>query len=463
MLKKLRNNTDVIYKETNGNCTICYQEQLCNVLAFMKDFYPRIEQNVEDPLDAIFPGICKKIEEDFDLVEQMIFSGLLVAYRNFTYYAFDLSKAPSRQPSDSLAEAESAFISRDGFVENYKDNISLIRTRVRDSRLRIENMSIGRRSKTNVSLLSICDIHSETMRKEILRVLKQIDIDAILSMDDITVYFQKENPLNIFPCYQYLGNPDLACRRLYNGEFLIIIDRISIVLAIPVTLSISSRTSIDSLNIPIFTFFERCFVMLSLFLSTIFLGLVASFTTYQSDSLTLRTLSILKVTQNGVVFPVIYEILIVLGLLELFYLIGFRQAKITVSSTVVLIGGLIIGENLVNSGGAGVIIIVLTAISFLTSFVVSSNVTILMGISVVRLLGVISSLYFGLLGVLFFSILVIFLLYKQTTFGVHYFYPFVPFNYKDAKKFFIATTSLKDNERDKPLHVKNIFKRGNRK
>lgn len=460
MLEKLKNNQDVIYKETKGNCIICYQEHLCNILEFMKDFYPRIEIEYKEDLDVLFPGICKKIEANFDLMEQMIFSGLLIAYRNFKYYAFDLAKPPSRPTGDSIAEAESAFTSRDGFVENYKENISLIRTRVRDSKLKIDNIMVGRRSKTNVSLLSIEDIHNENIRKEIKKVIESVDIDAIVSMDDLSVYFQGKN---LFPTYQYIGSPDLACRRLYNGEFLIVIDRISTVMALPITLSISSRMSIDNLNIPIFSFFERLFVMISLFMSTIFLGLISAFSTYQTDSLSLRALSILKITQNGIIFPVFFEICIVLALFELFYLIGFRQSKLTISSTVVLIGGLIIGENLVSSGIAGVFIITFTAISFLMSFIVSSNVTVLMSISVIRFLILLSSYYFGLYGVLLSSIVIVFFLYKQKSFGVHYFYPFVPFNVKGLKRFFTSTSSLKVTKRDEPMRVRNLHKRGNRK
>ncbi len=321
----------------------------------------------------------------------MIFSRLLIAYRNFTYYCFDISKAPSRQTSDSIAEAESAFTSRDGFVENYKENIALIRTRVRDANLRIENVMVGRRSKTNVSLLSIEDIHNEEIRKQIKSVIHSIDMDAIVSLEDISVYFQGKN---LFPVYQYVGSPDLACRRLYNGEFLVIIDRVSMVMALPVTLSISSRMSVDGLNIPIFCFAQRLFVIISLFLSTVFLGLISAFTTYQVDSLPLRALSVLKNTQNGIIFPVFFEICIVLALFELFYLIGFRQSKLTISSTVVLIGGLIIGENLVSSGIAGVFIITFTAIAFLMSFIVSSTFTILMSFSVIRFLVLLLFYYF---------------------------------------------------------------------
>ena len=456
MLRKLKNITDVIYRETNANCVICYQEQLCNILEFMKDFYPRIEENYKTELDILFPGICKKIEPDFNLIQQVIFSGLLVAYRNFNYYVFDLSIAPSRSVSESISEPEAPFSARDGFVENFKTNIALIRTRVRDYNLKIDNFMVGRRSKTNVSLLSIDDIHNTKIKENIIDVINKIDIDAVSSIDDLTVYFQKNK---LFPTYQYVGSPDAAVKRLYNGEFLLVIDRISIVVVLPITLAISSRMPIENMNILGFSILEKIFVLLSLFFSTLFLGIVSSFTTYQNDSLSLRALSILKVTQKGIIFPIFYEILIVLSLFELFYLIGFRQPKSTISSTIVLIGGLIIGENLINTGIAGVFIITFTAVCFLMTFIVSGNVTTITSLSIVRLLYLISSFYFGLLGVLLLSIILAVVMYKQKMFGVHYFYPFIPFDIKGIKKFFMSSSNIKNNKRDKEMRVKDVYKK----
>lgn len=450
MLEKLKDSVDVVYKKTKANLTICYHNHLCNILEFMKDFYPVLEKRMLENLDDIFPGICKKVESDLFIIEQMIFSGILVCERSNKYYAFDLAKPPSRTPSDSISEAESAFGSRDGFVENIKDNIALIRTRVRDKNLDITELSIGRRSKTNVSILSIKDIHNEGIKCEIIDILKKIDIDAILSIDDITAYLQGKN---LFPVFQYVGSPDLASRRLYNGELLIVIDRISNVLALPTTMALTSRMTIDNINIPLFSIFERTFIIIAFLISTGFLGILASFATWQSDSLSLNVLSILKVTQSGVIFPVVIEMLAVLVLFELYYFIGFRQSRLTVSSTVVLIGGLIIGENLVTSGVAGILIMTFTAMTYLLTFVVSNNVTVIAAISIIRLGFLLSSYYFGIFGTTIAAILCSLLFLKQKAFGVHFFSPFIPFDLEGLTQFFTASSSLKNNIRAKNLKV----------
>lgn len=456
MLEKLKNNADVIYKETKANCSIYYQEHLCNILDFMKDFYPRILEDQNSDLDEIIPGLCKKIEYDEDSIIQLVFCGLLVCERKKQFYVLDLSKAPSRPTGDSIAEPDNVFGARDGFVENFKENIALIRTRVKDDELRIDTVNVGRRSKTILSILSIQDIHNDEIRQEIINQLEKIDIDAIICIEDVMSYFQSNH---LFPTFHYVGTPDTACRRLYNGEFVIVIDRIGIVICLPTTLAYASRLKIDALNMPLFSFFERWFIILSAIFSIFFCGLLASFSTIQMDSLSLTVLSTLKVSQTGIYLPIFVEILIVLGMFELYYLIGFRQSKVTVSSTIVLIGGIIIGQNLISSGIAGVFIMTATAICFLLSFVVSSNVTNIIAISIARLCIVFSSLIYGLFGVVIASILLACYMYNQKTLGVRYFYPFLPFNIKGIHKFFLASSNLDLDERDQPLRIKNVIRR----
>lgn len=456
MLEKLKENKDVIYKETKANLIICYQEHLCNILDFMKFFYSRLLDNKNEEIDELLPGVSKKIENDENKIIQLIFCGLLICQRNNIFYCIDLSKTPSRKPEASLAEPDDVFGPRDGFVENFKENIALIRTRVKDDDLNIDTISIGRRSKTIVSLISINGIHNDKIKRNIIKKLEDIDIDAILGIEDIMSYFNKDN---IFPSYHYVGSPDIACRRLYNGEFILVIDRNCVVICFPTTLGYSSRLNIDTINIKFFSFFERLFVILSAVLAIFSCGLLNSFTGFQLDSLSLTILSTIKNSQTGIYLPIFIEILIILGMFELYYLIGFRQNKITVSSTIVLIGGIIIGENLISSGIIGVFIMTFTAICFLLSFVVSSNITNIIGISIARIFILLSSLIYGVFGISISGILLVCYLYKQKTFDVHYFYPFFPFDIKGIHNFFTASSNLKINKRDEALNVKNKTRR----
>lgn len=459
IILSFKKNKDVkVLENKRIDITIIFQEQACDIAKFSIYLYPKI--NNDSNLEEMFLGLCKKVNVSYQKLENYVYNGLLLVIFHNELYIFDLSKMPSRDVGDSNADPESTFGSRDGFVESYKENIAIIRSRLKCNNLNIDEYVIGRRSKTNVLLLSIDDIHNKDILNRIKEKLNKIDVDAILTIDDFIAYFASHLT---FPTFQYLGNPDLACRRLYQGEFVIVIDRIPVVLCIPTTISLATRFRVDESSMRLFPILERFILLLALIFSTIFLSVFSSFITFQNDCLSLLVLSILKTSQKSVVVPIAIEILIVLGLFELYHLIGYRQSKTTISSTVVLIGGLIIGQNMMESGIAGVFIITFTALAYLTGFVVSANAQTIFSISIVRICLLLASFIYGFVGLCVALTILGYLAYKDQMFNVAYFHPFIPFDLKDLRNFFVPTSALKNIYRPDVLMVNDKTRRKNEK
>ena len=255
----------------------------------------------------------------------------------------------------------------------------------------------------------------------------------------------------IFPIVNYIGLPDLAVTKLLDGEFIIVIDRIPTVLVTPTSLSDLMEERVDYVVNKTSRVLQRIIVLLCFFLSTVFLGIFLSVLTYQIDILSLPLLSTFSVTQKGAIFPIFIEILFVLFLFELYYFVGFRSSEKTLSSTIVLIGGLIIGQNLIDSGLVGVVVITITAICFLATFVVTNNILFVFGISVVRLIFLLSGLFFGIYGVSLFLIIFAIHFSKQSFLGEHFFHPFIPFDFTGFKDFFKARADKKRKKRNTSL------------
>ncbi|HLO12444.1 MAG TPA: spore germination protein, partial [Pseudoneobacillus sp.] len=97
--------------------------------------------------------VRKKDSIDKETMEEAIFSGrLMVIPEEDSIYFYDISKTPTRQPDESVAEV-SIRGAKDGFVEDITINLGLIRKRLRTSSLIVENYSIGKRTNTRVALL----------------------------------------------------------------------------------------------------------------------------------------------------------------------------------------------------------------------------------------------------------------------------------------------------------------------
>ncbi len=445
----LSNSPDVFISYNKDlNISIIFQEQLCSIGIFNRQLLPRLLEHKDYYLEDVLTGLARVIDykdnKPIDLLLQILFSGLMLYYdhnRNI-FLLIDISQALRRQTSDSLVEPKNILGSRDGFTENFKDNIALIRTRLKCSNFIIDEKMIGSRSKTYVGVLSIDDIHNKEKLLELNRLFDELDIDGLLSLEDIM------NNKSFEGCnYQYVGSPDLACKYLLEGQFVVIIDRIPMVIILPTTFGLITKLRVDEIGSSTYKVFQRVLVMFALLSSLLLPSLLLSFITFQSDCLSLTVLSTLMVTQKGAIFPVMIEIIMILLLFEFYYLIAFRSSEATISSTIVLIGGLIIGQNAIDSGIVGVIVMTIVALSFLSTFVVTNNISFISNISILRLINIIGSFFFGIYGLSITVILSLIYLSNKKFLGVNFTSPFIPLNINDLKLFIFSRTYSKNKLR----------------
>lgn len=255
LIASVNNNQDVTIISSIKGYIMLYQNDSFNIALFNREYLPKVLEKKKSFIE-LFPGTVKKIEED--KIYELLYTGMMIIYAEDTkeYYMFDLISRDTRKTSDSLQEPESITGPRDGFVENIRTNICLIRQRIKDNSLVIEEKSLGRRSKTKINILSIADITNKSFINEVKYYLNQIDTDAILSLEDVTTVFQKNC---IMPQYLYVGVPDIASRRLLDGEIIILIDNIPSAICLPNTISSFLRNRVEQVNIPMYSLFERFF------------------------------------------------------------------------------------------------------------------------------------------------------------------------------------------------------------
>ena len=68
---------------------------------------------------------------------------------------------------------------REGFIEDIKTNMALLRKRLKTPDLRFEMSKVGRRSETNVAVCWLEGISDSKIKDEIVRRIREIDIDYI--------------------------------------------------------------------------------------------------------------------------------------------------------------------------------------------------------------------------------------------------------------------------------------------
>ncbi len=125
--------------------------------------------------------------------------------------------------------------SRDGYVETIVFNTALTRRRIRDRSLRMEYLSIGRRSKTDIALCYLEDIADPQKVKTLKKHLKKIDTDALPMAEKTVEEFLSGRHWNPYPTIRYTERPDTAAAHIYEGHIIIIIDGSPSVMITPAT------------------------------------------------------------------------------------------------------------------------------------------------------------------------------------------------------------------------------------
>ena len=317
---------------------------------------------------------------------------------------------------------------RDGFTETLRVNESLVRRRIKDRRLRFEQLDIGRYSKTKVSVGYIEGIASEPIVNEVLARLGRINVDAVLESGYLEEYIQ-DDPWSFFPQVVRTERPDTVAAALLEGRVAIMTDNTPFVLIAPATFSMFLSSPED--------YYER-FPIGSLirvlryiaFVSALILpALYIAITTYHQEILPTDLILAIAAARQGVPFPALVEALLLETLFEVLREAGVRLPRV-IGQAVSIVGALVVGEAAVSAGlvsPAMVIVVAMTAIaSFATpvfSFAISARI--------LRFVFMLAAATVGLFGIQIIALLLLLHLVSLRSFGVPYLSPVTPLHVDD--------------------------------
>ncbi|MGI6225249.1 MAG: spore germination protein [Peptococcales bacterium] len=194
-----------------------------------------------DPIEKLVTKFINYIESEptnqLDKIISSVLSGSIVLIIDGLDQGIiiDAREYPSRSPEEPDIERVSRG-SRDGFVETLVFNTALIRRRIRDPKLRMEILQVGRRSKTDVIVSYIEDIANPDLINNVKDKLQSINIDGLpmaeKSLEELIVPGTYWNP---FPKVRYTERPDVAAVHLLEGHVILIVDTSPSVIILPAT------------------------------------------------------------------------------------------------------------------------------------------------------------------------------------------------------------------------------------
>ncbi len=124
--------------------------------------------------------------------------------------------------------------SHDGFTEVVKKNSALIRRRIRDPKLVMENHRVGTRSKTDVVLCYLDDRVDRKALEQIRSRLDKIDVYSVsMGQESIAEAMHRPQWFNPFPRVRYTERPDAAAASIMEGSIILMVDNSSSAMILP--------------------------------------------------------------------------------------------------------------------------------------------------------------------------------------------------------------------------------------
>lgn len=212
-------------------------------------------------------------------------------------------------PARSVSDAQSEKVlrgSNEGFSESVKTNVALVRKRIRSTGMKVEEIFMGERSDTVLSLLYMEEIAYPQVVEAVKERLNQYEIDGVLD-SGILEQLMEENWLSPFPQFQTTERPDLAAMEILNGRVVLLSDNSPVALILPTTMNNLMSVSEDRYNRFEIASFQRILrygaMLLALMLSGVYLAVIGFHTRILPTNLLLSFAE----ARRGVPFPVCWR------------------------------------------------------------------------------------------------------------------------------------------------------------
>ncbi|WP_312473286.1 spore germination protein [Neobacillus sp.] len=374
-------------------------------------------------------------------------------------YAFSINT--QKFGNRSITEPSSEKVVRgahDGFIESLGVNIQLIRKRILNPNLTVKYFSVGNETKTKVALLYMNKLANTYLIREIERRIDSISADFIMPSSYLEELIE-DSSFSPFPQMLNTERPDRTMANLLEGRVVLLVDNTPTALILPVTF-FSFYQSPDDYNSRFFlgTFFRIVRLLsfsLAVGLPSLYIAIIAFHYEVLPDQLILPV----KSSVENIPFPPLLEALIMLITIELIQEAGIRLPT-TIGQTIGIVGGLVIGDAVVSAGLISNTMLVVVAITAISSFVVPS--TEMSGsMRIIRFPFMLAAATLGFIGIVFCFMVILIHLCKLESFGTPYFAPLAPLRITDFKDSILRLPIWKLNNRPLDPHPQQLKQQSN--
>lgn len=394
---------------------------------------PLFEYDFNGTADECFNEIKSKILytaelvdiKTFEMVEKFSMSGFAVLAVNGCnkMLAIGIQGFSFR----SVSEPESDVVqrgSKEGFVEALRINMSLIRRRIKNPKLKFETMTVGNVSKTDICLCYLTDTVSKKILGKLKERINNTDLDTVFASGYLVPFLEERGDFSFFSGVGVSERPDTVCGKITEGRIAILVDGAPSALIVPYLFVEYFQTLDDYSNRAYFATFTRWLKYFAFFISFLLPGIYVALGTFHSEMFPTLLLNKIAGAIGDTPLSLMAETILIHFVYEIMREAGLRMPQ-PLGYAVSIVGGLVVGETAVNSGLIGAPTLMVVAITAICSYVIPS---LYAPSAVLRLIFTLAGGIIGIWGVTILFCMVLVNICGKNSFGIPYTSPVTPFS-----------------------------------
>ena len=259
--------------------------------------------------------------------------------------------------------------SQEGFTDCFKDNVTLLRRRLRTPELVIERDTVGTSSRTPVLLCYMKDRADPEILSSVKARIKNAKLDTVFGSGYLRPFLDKDSP-SLFSDSGITERPDMLAAKLAEGRIGIIVDGTPFAVIVPYLLTDYFHSLDDYLSGSYYALFIRLLRTVCFAAAVSLPGIFVAVCLFHPEMLPAPVMYDIAAEEAQTPFPLMAEAVTIHLIYEIVREAGLRMPR-AIGHAVSIVGALVIGDAAVTAGLIAAPMLIIVALTTVCSSVVA--------------------------------------------------------------------------------------------